>query len=73
MYRPEGWKNPYHEETGRVPDEHNAEFQDYEAGADAMLEGLKKQNVTLPDIIHHYTLGKLGKLVFIPEEEADSE
>ena len=39
-----------------------------EVGADAMLESLRKQNVTLPDVIHHYTIGKLGKPVFIPYE-----
>ena len=42
MYRPEGWKNPYPKEGRAMPENipwvvfHDA----YEAGADAMLEGL---------------------------------
>ena len=69
MYRPPGWKTykksvadkPF---AGRLPTLHSA----FEAGADAYEKGLRKQNVTLPDILHHYILGKLGKLVIIPEE-----
>jgi len=77
MYRHEGMKNnPYHDETGRVPDEHNAEFQDWEAGATAMLEGLKGNGTkldkgdTFSSINRHEVVkaGVPGHLVFIPEE-----
>ena len=41
MYRPEGWKNPY-------KDTMNGDaWSDYEAGADAMLGGLKKEGYGL--------------------------
>ena len=40
MWRPDGWKNPYVDEYDSQP--HRAIV--YEAGADAMLEALKKQH-----------------------------
>ncbi|KKN17523.1 hypothetical protein LCGC14_0965080 [marine sediment metagenome] len=71
MYRPEDWNAEKGAHTALR--DNNTWFEDehtacYEAGADAMLEALRMQNVTLPDIIHHYLLGKVGWLVFIPEE-----
>ena len=76
MYRPEEWKG-YHCVDGKCIecDTNPVDCNNhYEAGADAMLEGLKKEcgslewtgntaRVTLPK-----SEGK-GHLVFIPEEE----
>ena len=79
-WRPKGWKNPYHDKTGRIPDENNAEFQDYEAGADAMLEGIKKGSKILGQTARNMlstsvqwydsvTDSKNGDWFFIPDEE----
>ena len=68
-YRPKDWKNPCDLYMAGMVVGPNERAEDYEAGADAMLEALSKQNVPLPDVIHHYTIGKLGKMVFIPDEE----
>ncbi len=72
MKRPDGWhkvRDLFAEANGGGYAEKTAALEDFEAGADAYEECLRKQNVTLPDIIHHYTLGKLGRLVFIEEVE----
>jgi len=75
-WRPDGWKNPYDggkeiiNEGWRVTYALKPQkYYLYEAGADAMLEALSQQNVTLPDIIHHYTTSRLGKLAVIPDDE----
>ena len=79
--RPEGWKNPYYShgngdslmsiaESGQEPLKHEA----YEAGADAMLEGLLNSAESyhpnsgiLKDKLKKHSFPK-GRLVFIPEE-----
>ena len=67
MYRPKGWENPY--KKWGVPEDA------YEAGADAMLEGLKKasvRHIISPSEISFWGVStgvKTGYLVFIPEEE----
>lgn len=68
-YRPEGWKG-YHcldsicTECSTNPVDCN---KHYEAGADAMLEGLKEQT-SHPQEVRDAEGEKLGILVFIPEE-----
>ncbi len=65
MYRPEGWKNPYSKTTCmECYDESGA----FEAGADAMLEGLKSDGTHFPKGFSTAHLMKKGYLVFIPEE-----
>ncbi|KKK53035.1 hypothetical protein LCGC14_3098820 [marine sediment metagenome] len=72
MYRPE---NPF-AEGGRLSHLKNADIKEYgfEAGLDAMLQCLKRQQVTVPDILYWWitTKGrkerKKGYLVFIPED-----
>ena len=72
-YRPEGFKNPYSEKPFSFED---CKLQEaFEAGADAMLEGLRKQgdcsiNELVSLMIHHVTglAQNDGKWVFIPEE-----
>ena len=70
MYRPEGMKeNPFNpdELTGKTC------FDIWEAGAYAMLEGLKKESLSYTDDDRIETIKVpsiyKGKLVFIPEEE----
>lgn len=48
--RPEGWKNPF-SEGGRMSGVVNADVKEYafEAGADAMLEAIKKE-IDLEDV-----------------------
>ena len=79
-YRLKDWKNPYTEEnseiaiiveSGPMPDEA------FEAGADAMLEGLKKEGTHQPsewidDTFGLHTTGA-GTLVFIPDEGTKEE
>ncbi len=69
MYRPKGWENPFPDEPrehirGGV---HNA----YEAGADAMLEALRKETEepNYTEDLNQRVLRGNGKLVFIPDEE----
>ncbi len=68
MYRPKGWVNPYDDKVD--------EWVHFEAGADAMLEGLRKRAfmmVSCGQKIGYYptrpSYGENGHLVFIPEEE----
>ncbi|KKM99787.1 hypothetical protein LCGC14_1144370 [marine sediment metagenome] len=76
--RPEGWKNPYPynpEPTSKLP---NTAYNAFEAGADAMLEGLKKEawNHIIPgnyvetdaDGYKYHEPDVEGYLVFIEEE-----
>jgi len=77
MWRPKEWGNPneeYHNVCD-VPTVQDAEYEAYEAGADAMLEALKKDKhimtpaqmeLLLPD--RKYP-PRNGYLVFIPDEE----
>ena len=86
MYRPEGCKNPYlyfgspHTEFDIIS---NGRHKAFEAGADAMLEGLKKEGIPVelngkstipasgrfPEIIIEDGVFGRGTVVFIPEEE----
>ena len=67
-YRPKDWKKGIKLNSKNTYTTADLNLM-YESGADAMLGVLSKQNATLPDVIYHYTIGKLGKLVFIPDEE----
>ena len=77
--RPKGWENPYKPSN---PNEGCGKEDIYEAGADAMLEGLKKDSfpvgrlissVFLTNLPYDATLieyeGKKGHLVFIEDKE----
>ena len=68
MYRPKDWENPY-ENHGAVLKEMGNEIA-FEAGADAMLEGLG-ENMVLSEIYDKdwYADRTGGKWVFIPDEE----
>ena len=80
-YRPKDWKNPYTEEnseiaiiveSGPMPDEA------YEAGADAMLEGLRGYGeaigANLVEVPCELRVGgRKGYLVFIPDEAEEYE
>lgn len=76
MYRPEGWdadKDAHialRDNDTWVEDEHTA---CYEAGADAMLVGLRKEGKHTDALPSNFsiTVDKKGVLVFIPEEEND--
>ena len=61
MYRPEGWGNPHIIVIDGVDIDCSVEAKAYEAGADAMLEGLKKDNIVILSM-------EKGWLIFIPEE-----
>ncbi|KKK66642.1 hypothetical protein LCGC14_2962010, partial [marine sediment metagenome] len=48
MYRPKDWKNPYPKTREKLGDTFtdwlfSADYKAFEAGADAMLEGLKAE------------------------------
>lgn len=71
-YRPEGWKNPHADTTLNYA--YNMQGLAFEAGADAMLEGLKKEGVYTygnhtPDIELEDAPEVSGHWCFIPEEE----
>lgn len=81
-WRPEGWKNPYFRSgdfgDGQISWNEQPEFSTFEAGADAMLEALKKEATYLKNdgtAPYGYVLGKIlklaekGWLVFIPDED----
>lgn len=72
MYRPEGWENEYGSSITQKA---------YEAGADAMLEGLKKDcyaEIKGSEPWYMYGVDETedsckGWLVFIPDEEVSDE
>ncbi len=67
-WRPDDWDSPY-EPIGADLHKMGREIA-YEAGADAMLEALNKNRVTVPDIIYFLTKGKReGHLVLIPDQK----
>lgn len=81
MYRPEGFENPYNFMTDEAIPKWEGQSSAYEAGADAVLEALKKSPFPvghLTNILffnkvpYDATLiqfeGKPGCLVFIPED-----
>jgi hypothetical protein len=66
MYRPIGWKNPY--------PEHIHEHDDYEQGADAMLQGLScegsiRTKGDTPTVLIELPNIHNGTWVFIPDKE----
>jgi hypothetical protein len=80
MWRPpENWVNPHNVES--FPDSYFA----FEAGADAMLGALREQGVkaktsaedklvmAIDQIMMNLGQNEKGKVVFIPDEEADDE
>ena len=69
--RPEGWGNQTVDGVNSLKDLDPSEVALYESGADAMLEGLKKNGgVTLKlPLTEIPSIYKNGYLVFIPEEE----
>ena len=83
MYRPKGWKNPndvFHNALDGIYSVQDAEYEAYEAGADAMYKSLQKVD-TWVQVNEHESLiispafeiadWKNYKLVFIPKEEHD--
>ncbi len=77
MYRPKGWETSFEEEGGILDTYYARRKMDYEAGADAMLEGLRAESLYEVDgrglsVLHELIeveFGKKGDLVFIPEED----
>ncbi len=74
-WRPEEWKNPYREYL-KEHHVYDAAFecfaQMYEAGADAMLEALRKQAgvVLQAGQVFNYTMdAQSGKIVFVPDDD----
>ena len=76
--RPEGWKNPYNLKAKDLPQtfplesnywiNNNTAKVAYEAGADAMLEALRKTtNVHIPYYGDGFN-GEMGVIVFIPDD-----
>ena len=74
-YRPEGWENPYKDwfgmkETTLREEAETLEHFAYEAGADAMLEALRKRGTKLDGRPLAIPRGNIGDIVvFIPDEE----
>ena len=91
MYRPKDWGNPYKPSTGQPPDVYfyGATYRDaFEAGADAMLEGLLNSDEPSCEVFETTVKGITGeesgpiraygeqfpgKLVFIPDEQVKKE
>ena len=82
MYRPENWKNPWNtvDDTSPPGYVNDLLITCYEAGADAMLEALKKEgsHQKIQHIIGAHSVGltyfyegdaEEGWLVFIPDGE----
>ncbi len=71
-YRPEGWGTTKDGLIGLGAEDQEAKDRHFEAGADAMLEGLKAQNSYMVNCSNkilpaNLVIGK-GHLVYIPEE-----
>ena len=67
-YRPEGFKNPYKKRTPMYKGI-SVHYEAFEAGADAMLEGLKKEGEPRHLECDCGCCKPKGYLVFIPEEK----
>ena len=73
MYRPKGWRNGYSKE--REEDGMLSRYEIFEAGADAILEALRKDRASFenPDasepLTFDLTKKQSGMWVFIPEED----
>jgi len=71
-FRPKDWKGIRLDSMNEVVKGMGGGFDEdyFEAGADAMLEALNKNRVTIPDIIYFLTKGKgEGHLVLIPDQK----
>ncbi len=71
MYRPKDWKNPHSILPEYMEQEYPVlpEWSAYEAGADAMLEGLKAEGCRVPrNAGFHGQRDSDGKWVFIPDQ-----
>ena len=79
MYRPENWERiekDIHNKLIRQERVSKLSLDDaIEAGADAMLEALKKERCQLPDCNFdgYDSLGRKGTLVFIPDEQVKKD
>ena len=63
--RPEGWENPCPYNPEPTPKLPNTAYNAYEAGADAMLKGLKRDTSES----QYWDAGRqVGWVVYIPEE-----
>ena len=75
MYRPKGWKNPndvFHNALDGIYSVQDAEYEAYEAGADAILESLctvENRMVCIDQYGNDKPKNVKGWLVFIPESE----
>ncbi len=80
MWRPEGWKNPYNDIPGARPMAIpiGSPVNAFEAGAEAMLEVLRKRGVhvdhnsSFSSVQEHWTLrnsDNTGTYIFIPDDE----
>ncbi len=89
MWRPDKWDNPFHKTAdyghGKQSWNEEPEFTAFEAGADAMLEALKKKKDTVrlkfdgtsripahgdyPEIIIEGKPYDKGWMVYVPEED----
>jgi len=68
MYRPEGWEDKKDELVSSALEQTTSYIEDmgnmYEAGADAMLEGLREEG----KVAHIEVRDKRGVVVFIPDD-----
>ena len=76
QWRPSNWENPFHKTAdfgyGKESWNENPEFGAYEAGADAMLEALKKKDNDYRPIGWYDDIGYIdeaGWLVFIEDKK----
>ena len=73
-WRPEDWKNPYFKKDTTGSWNEYPNFDIFEAGADAMLEALKKNSVPY-DAFKETAIMSLtkGRVVFIHDKEREDE
>ena len=89
MYRPQDWENPYRKDSLVALFTEADQFGTFEAGADAMLEGLREKGLT--DTFYTNKDGEVcgesslplhipcgdkrikGTVVFIPDEQVKKE
>ena len=70
-WRPEGWGNPYRKDTTMTSTRDGAKHRVFEAGADAMLEGLKKEG-TFGHLFDSSILNADGGIVGLTGYDEDS-
>ena len=66
-WRPEGWDNPYPDPARNIACYDEVFHGIYEAGADAILKGLREKGLKVNNI-NPENMGK-GIVVFIPDDE----